>query len=100
MNEPPGRPKRTGSANAANALRPLHAPRSVRVRADNRRDPALVQLPGRPARRVAQIRERWRIDDEWWRSTISRTYYDLVLENGRSLVLYHDEVDSCWLVHE
>ncbi len=67
---------------------------------DERGDPVRVRLPGRPPRRVEQIRERWRIDDEWWRSVVSRVYFDLVLENGRSLVLFLDETDARWLVHE
>lgn len=88
-----------GSA-AANALRPLHTPRSIRVYADDRGDPKAVRLKGRPPREVVQIRERWRIDDEWWRKPIARIYYDLVLDSGRSLVLYFDEIESKWLVHE
>jgi len=70
------------------------------VRADDRGDPTVVQLRGRPSREVAQIRERWRIDDEWWRRPIARIYYDLVLDNGRSMVLYFDELESHWLMHE
>lgn len=84
----------------AGALRALHTPRTVRVEADERGDPVRVRLRGRPPRRVEQIRERWRIDDEWWRIPIARLYFDLVLENGRSLILYFDEAEAHWLVHE
>ena len=82
------------------ALRALHTPRPVRVEANGSGDPVRIRLPGRPPRLVEQIRERWRIDDEWWRRVVARVYFDLVLENGRSLILYHDETDGRWLVHE
>jgi hypothetical protein len=46
--------------------------------------------------KVAAIRETWRIDDEWWRRPISRLYYEVVLENGRILTLYHDLLEGGW----
>ena len=42
--------------------------------------------------RVVAVRERWRIDDEWWRDPISREYYALVLEDGRPVILFRDLV--------
>ena len=42
------------------------------------------------------VRERWRIDDEWWRDLISREYYALVLEDGRPVVLFRDLVAGGW----
>ena len=42
------------------------------------------------------MRERWRIDDEWWRKPISREYIAVVLDDGRALTLYHDLVDGSW----
>jgi hypothetical protein len=46
---------------------------------------------------VARIQDRWRIDDEWWRSEpISRLYHDLVLEDGARLTVYHDLVTDAW----
>jgi len=45
---------------------------------------------------VLQVRERWRIDDEWWRAPISRLYYQVVMEGGRSLTLYHDLEEDGW----
>jgi hypothetical protein len=48
--------------------------------------------------RVAAIREIWRIDDEWWRRPISRLYHEVVLENGRVLVLYLDLVEGGWWI--
>ncbi len=78
-------------------LRPLGRPRPVDVRTDEAGEPVHVRLPGRPARRVEAIRERWRIDDEWWREQpVSRVYWRLFLENGCALDVYRDAVGGRW----
>jgi hypothetical protein len=46
--------------------------------------------------RVTVIRDRWRVDDEWWRSEISRFYYQAVLEDGRALTLFRDLLTERW----
>ena len=79
-------------------LKPLGTPKPVVVRTDEQGDPLHVRLPGKPARRVAVIRERWRIDDEWWRQTISRDYLTIVLDDGKVLTLYHDLLMDEWYV--
>jgi hypothetical protein len=46
---------------------------------------------------VKTIEDRWRIDDEWWRSeAISRLYYAVMLASGQRLVLYQDLVKREW----
>lgn len=77
-------------------LRPLGRPETVTVRTDEHGAPVFVRLPGRPARSVAVIRERWRIDDEWWRHAISRDYRTIVLDDGSVLTLYEDLLDGQW----
>jgi hypothetical protein len=77
-------------------LRPLGQPRRVTVSADEHGEPVHVRMPGKPARRVETINERWRIDDEWWRQPISREYRAVVLDDGRNITLYHDLLDRCW----
>ena len=47
---------------------------------------------------MTAVRERWRIDDEWWRRPLSREYLTVVLEDGRSLTLYLDLVQGEWWV--
>lgn len=84
-------------------LRPLHLPSPVRVRTDEEGRPTAVATSpvsrdGSPWQRVVQIREIWRIDDEWWREPVSRLYVDAVLENGRTLVLYRDLIRGGWYV--
>ena len=48
-------------------------------------------------RRVVEVLERWRIDDEWWRNRpVSRLYYAVLLESGQRLEIYRDLVDGRW----
>ena len=79
-------------------LKPLGTPKPIIARTDEQNDPVHVRLPGKPARRVAVVRERWRIDDEWWRQTISRDYLTVVLDDGKVLTLYHDLLMDEWYV--
>ena len=77
-------------------LLPLARPVTVTVHTDERGEPSHVRLPGKTARRVEAVRERWRIDDEWWREPISREYLAVVLDDGRMLTLYQDLSDGLW----
>ncbi len=77
-------------------LKPLGRPLAVTVRTDAHGGPTHVRLPGKTARTVEAVRERWRIDDEWWREPISREYLTVVLDDGRMLTLYHDLSDGLW----
>jgi hypothetical protein len=79
-------------------LRPVNAPRAIRVRADSRGRPRAVQRVGGLApRAVARVQDRWRVDDEWWRGeSIARDYMTVLLDDGRALTLYHDLNDDAW----
>jgi len=61
-----------------------------------------VQIKTRGARietraiRIEAIQEIWQVDDEWWRTPLSRLYYRVVLENGRLMILFRDLVDGTW----
>jgi hypothetical protein len=68
----------------------------VDVRTDEQGEPIHLRLPGKPARKIDAVRETWRIDDEWWRSPISRVYRAVVLDDGRVVTLYHDLLDGRW----
>ena len=78
-------------------LRALNLPAKVAVTADDRGQPTVVHreegdLP------VEEIRELWRIDDEWWRSPIIRCYADVVLAGGKRVILYQDLVSGDWWI--
>ena len=46
---------------------------------------------------VEAVLEVWRIDDEWWRQRpVSRVYYSLLLDDGRTTTVYRDLVSGQW----
>lgn len=83
---------------APRGLRPLGLPRPLHVRADGRGEPAALAWPSRGGsggrmHPVEQVQEVWRIAEEWWRGEpLARTYYRVVLQDGRPLTLFHDDL--------
>lgn len=51
-------------------------------------------------RRVEELLEIWRIDDEWWRTPIHRRYADVVLEGGGHIVLFEDLTSGQWFAQQ
>jgi len=47
---------------------------------------------------VTAIRDTWRIDDEWWRTEISRRYFALELDGGNRRTVFQDLVTGAWYV--
>jgi len=47
-------------------------------------------------RQVEAIGEVWRVDDEWWRQPILRSYFEVMLEGGKHTVLYEDRHTGEW----
>jgi hypothetical protein len=45
---------------------------------------------------VAETRNRWRIDDEWWRRPVSRMYYEVLLASGDVLTVFKDLATGEW----
>jgi hypothetical protein len=40
---------------------------------------------------VEVIREEWRVVDRWWtEDPVDRRYFDLVLESGQNVVVFHE----------
>jgi len=81
--------------NSASRLRALRTPRPVIVERTSTGAPTAIRMNSR-TRRVEQVRESWRIDDEWWREPISRLYMDVVLTDGGSITLFQDLVTRRW----
>jgi hypothetical protein len=82
----------------AGNLRPLKAPVPLDVEADRAGRPQRVRRHAWAAfKTVAEVQDRWRIDDEWWRERpIARLYHALLLDDGSPLVLYHDLIEERW----
>ncbi len=79
-------------------LRALNVPRPVEVELDAHGFPfAIIEDEGEP-RRVEEILEAWRIDDEWWREPITRQYVEVVLEGGAHVVLFEDLKTRQWFL--
>jgi hypothetical protein len=81
---------------APEKTRPLHTPRRIRLETNHAREPGVIFLSGRRLA-VETVLERWRIDDEWWRErSVSRLYYRLQLEDGRTVDVYQAQRTGAW----
>jgi hypothetical protein len=85
----------TGKTLRADTYRPLNTPGALQVEEDASGLPVAVRVKRRQA--VISIDDRWRLDDEWWRTEpVSRLYYNILLASGLRLVLYKDLVTGGW----
>ena len=85
----------SGAAVRAGAGKPVNLPVPVRVEESAARLPVAVAAKHRQA--IAAVIDRWRIDDEWWRSEpVSRFYYTVLLASGQKVTVYKDLVAGGW----
>ncbi len=85
----------TGKTARAGTLKPVNQPEPERVEEDNSGLPVALRTKRRQP--VKTIDDRWRIDDEWWRSEpVSRLYYAIRLVSGQRLVIYKDLISGNW----
>jgi hypothetical protein len=72
--------------------RRLFAPRPASMRADAQGRP---QALGQVA--VDAVREEWLVEDRWWTGRpVRRRYFELVLADGRDVVVFRDLVGDGW----
>lgn len=76
-------------------FRPLNKPHPVEVTCDEAGTPERIVVQGR-SRRIIHVKERWRLDDEWWREPLSRLYYLVECADGTLETLYRDLVTNTW----
>jgi hypothetical protein len=75
-------------------MRALGAPKPASVEADNRGVPATVE-----AMAVDSVREEWVVEDRWWTAQpLRRRYFELVLSDGRNVVVFRDLVGGNWFL--
>lgn len=79
----------------AHRLRAINLPQPIAVEADADGTPLAVRRGDRVVQ-VASIEDTWRIDEEWWRQQIARHYFLLVLEDGRIITVFEDEMSGVW----
>jgi hypothetical protein len=85
----------TGKTLRPDTYRPVNTPDPVSVEEDDNGLPVAFKKKRR--QKIAAIDDRWRIDDEWWRSEpVVRLYYAARLASGERLVFYRDMVSGGW----
>jgi hypothetical protein len=73
-------------------LRRLSAPRPAGVRAAVDGRPAAIDSVG-----VEAVSEEWVVEDRWWtEEPLRRRYFELVLADGRTAVVFRDLVGGGW----
>ncbi len=82
-------------ASGPRTIRRLNTPRRVDVQCDNGTLIAVQRASGWLS--VIELLDRYRTDDRWWtEEPISRMYYELLLEDGRTVTILHDECSGTW----
>ena len=80
----------------ANPLRPINEPVPIEMDGGDGESPVRLCIKRRWLA-VSEWRDRWRIDDEWWRAEeISRLYFKVLLEDGREMTIYRALVKRRW----
>ncbi len=79
----------------AHRLRTLNRPQPLEVVSNEKGEPKAVRV-GTRVRSIERIKDRWRIDDEWWREPIHRMYFMVEYADGIQETLYQDLVDQAW----
>ncbi len=94
MVTPPRAPLRT------DRLRVVNQPQPIVVEVNDAGVMAIGRQDGTTVGKVEAILESWRIDDEWWRQTISRSYLVLLLEGGKRVVVFQDLTTGMWFMQQ
>ena len=88
MVENPGKTLRTDAIK-------LNPPGQIRIQEAASGLPIAMRTPERHS--IVAIEDRWRIDDEWWRSeSVSRLYYAVITDSGQRIVIYKDLIQNRW----
>jgi hypothetical protein len=75
-------------------VRALGTPKPAAVEADPRGVPTALE-----AVVVDSVREEWVVEDRWWTgSPLRRRYFELVLVDGRNVVVFRDLVGGSWFL--
>ena len=87
--------KNPGKTSSIDTLQPVNTPQPAAVAEGPSGLPTAMRMGRRQD--ILVIADRWRIDDEWWRTEpVSRLYYALQVKSGQRFVIYKDLVDGRW----
>jgi hypothetical protein len=81
-------------------LRAVNEPSAVTVELNESGLMTVRRPDGRTVGKVEAILESWRIDDEWWRQPIARSYMNVLLEGGKRVVLFQDLFTGLWFLQQ
>lgn len=85
-----------GGAERPRTLRRLNTPRPVELRTGVDGVPSALLRNGRWLQ-VDEVLDRYRTDDRWWTAEpVARTYYELLLEDGRVVTAFRDDTRGEW----
>lgn len=84
----------------ADRLRAVNEPRTVTVELKESGLMTVRRPNGRTVGDVEALLESWRIDDEWWRQPISRSYLELLLAGGKRVVVFQDLMTGLWFMQQ
>jgi hypothetical protein len=85
-----------GGADSPPALRRLNTPRPVQVQAAAGGAPCALLRNGQRLA-VAEVLDHYRTDDRWWTAEpVSRSYYELLLDDGRTVTVFRDDASGGW----
>ncbi|KPV54242.1 hypothetical protein SE17_04940, partial [Kouleothrix aurantiaca] len=45
---------------------------------------------------IADVLDRWRVDEGWWRWHVWREYFKVVTSTGLLTLIYHDVPSNTW----
>ncbi len=72
--------------------RRLYAPRPARVEVGVDGVPLAIESVG-----VESVREEWLVEDRWWTERpLRRRYFEVVLTDGRDVVVFEAEDSASW----
>ncbi len=83
----------------ARSLRRLDQPRPLHVIVTPAGVPHAIVVDGK-RRPVTSIREDWLVQDRWWTDQpVDRHYFELIIEPGHVLIVFHDTRAADWFTH-
>ena len=87
-----GSPLGSATAPKSRGPRQLAKPRQVSVGAGEGGRPETVG-----GRTVEAVRESWLVEDRWWSDRpLRRRYWEVVTDDGRNLVVFHELGTQAW----